>query len=97
MVCFQTKNPNLGKFWSALEWKMFLYFKSIWNILHTAILFNLWPFGTVCGHLVLFPHFGMFGQRKSGNPAFNPLSDLFEKRNCEQAARISHLTHCPKN
>jgi hypothetical protein len=22
MVCFRTKNPNLGKFWRALEWKM---------------------------------------------------------------------------
>jgi hypothetical protein len=30
MVCFQTKNPNLGKFWKALEWKS---------------LFFLWPFG----------------------------------------------------
>jgi hypothetical protein len=24
MVCFQTKNPNLGKFWRALEWIMLL-------------------------------------------------------------------------
>jgi hypothetical protein len=22
MVYFQTKNPNLGKFWTALDWKM---------------------------------------------------------------------------
>jgi hypothetical protein len=22
MVCFQTKDSNLGKFWKALEWKM---------------------------------------------------------------------------
>jgi hypothetical protein len=33
MVCFQTKNPNLGKFWRALEWKMLKYFMAIWNIL----------------------------------------------------------------
>jgi hypothetical protein len=26
MVCFQTKNPNLGKFGRALDWKMFIYF-----------------------------------------------------------------------
>jgi hypothetical protein len=26
-VCFQTQNPNLGKFWRALEWKMLVYFK----------------------------------------------------------------------
>jgi hypothetical protein len=24
MVCFQTKNPNLGKFWRVLQWKMFV-------------------------------------------------------------------------
>jgi hypothetical protein len=26
MVCFQTQNPNLGKFWRALEWKMLVHF-----------------------------------------------------------------------
>jgi hypothetical protein len=26
MVYFKTKNPNLGIFWSALEWKMLVYF-----------------------------------------------------------------------
>jgi hypothetical protein len=26
MVCFKTKNPNLGKFWRALELKMFVDF-----------------------------------------------------------------------
>jgi hypothetical protein len=33
MVYFQTKTPNLGKFWRALEWKIQVYFKVIWNIL----------------------------------------------------------------
>jgi hypothetical protein len=28
---FQTKNPNLGKCWRALDWKN-LYFIAIWNI-----------------------------------------------------------------
>jgi hypothetical protein len=28
----------------------------------TAIWYNLWPFGIVCGHLVYSPHFGMFGK-----------------------------------
>jgi hypothetical protein len=46
MVCFQTKNPNLGKFWRALDWKMFIYFVAIWNI--------LWRFGIVYEHLVHF-------------------------------------------
>jgi hypothetical protein len=39
MVCFQTKNPNLGKFWMALEWKMLLYFMVIWNILRSFGIF----------------------------------------------------------
>jgi hypothetical protein len=30
----------------------------------TAIFYNLWPFGIVCGHLVYFSQFGMFGPRK---------------------------------
>jgi hypothetical protein len=33
MVYFQTKNPNLGKFWRALDWTMLIYFMTIWNIL----------------------------------------------------------------
>jgi hypothetical protein len=35
MVCFQTKNPYLGKFWRALDWKMLRSFMAIWNILRT--------------------------------------------------------------
>jgi hypothetical protein len=35
MVSFQTQNPNLGKFWSALDWKMLIYFMAIWNISQT--------------------------------------------------------------
>jgi hypothetical protein len=39
MVNFQTKNPNLGKIWWALEWKILLYifydhlenFTAIWH------------------------------------------------------------------
>jgi hypothetical protein len=40
MVCFQTKNPNLGKFWRVLDWKKLgifyghlEYFMDIWDIL----------------------------------------------------------------
>jgi hypothetical protein len=64
MVYFQTKNPNLGKFWRALEWKMLVYFMVIWNILR--------PFRIYYGHLVIWyisPRFGIFFcQEKSGNP-----------------------------
>jgi hypothetical protein len=31
-------------------------------------MYILWPFGTVCGHLVNFLGFGMLYQEKSGNP-----------------------------
>jgi hypothetical protein len=34
-VCFQTKNPNLGKFWRVLLWKILVYFL---------------PFGLFYGH-----------------------------------------------
>jgi hypothetical protein len=33
MVSFDTKNPNLGKFWWALDWKELEYFTDIWDIL----------------------------------------------------------------
>jgi hypothetical protein len=70
MVSFQTKNPNLGKFWRALDWKMLTYFMAIWNISHTFGIFYvnvfvhlvhfvfIWyilcSFGTFCVHLVHF-------------------------------------------
>jgi hypothetical protein len=64
---FQTKNPNLGKFWRALEWKMLVYFMTIWNILR--------PFGITYGRLIglvviwyIFPNLVSLGQEKSGNP-----------------------------
>jgi hypothetical protein len=46
MVYFQTKNPNLGKFWRAFELKMLVYFMIFWNILR--------PFGIFYGHLKYF-------------------------------------------
>jgi hypothetical protein len=67
MVCFQTKNPNLGKFWRAIEWKMFVDFITIWN--------NLRPFGVIyCRLLLLVVIWYVFSilvclyQEKSGNP-----------------------------
>jgi hypothetical protein len=48
---FQTKNPNLGKFWRALDWKMLIYVKAIWNTFgHLGHFMSFWyilcPFGT---------------------------------------------------
>jgi hypothetical protein len=67
MVCFQTKNPNLGKFWRVLLWNILVYFMTIWSI--------LWPLEIFYGHLVyfvviwyIFPRFGILDQEKSGNP-----------------------------
>jgi hypothetical protein len=66
-VGFQTKKPNLGKFWRALDWKMFIYFMPIWN--------NLWILGIFYDYLVnfvfiwyIFSGFGIMYREKSGNP-----------------------------
>jgi hypothetical protein len=67
MVCFQTKNPNLGKFWRVLQWKMLVHFMSIWFILRSLKIFN----GSLVYFVVIwyiFPCFGMLYQEKSGNP-----------------------------
>jgi hypothetical protein len=47
---FQTKNPNLGKFWWVLQWKILAYFMTIWSILRLLKIFMviwyiLWSFG----------------------------------------------------
>jgi hypothetical protein len=46
MVYFQTKNPNLGKFWKVLQWKMMVFFMAILSILRPNDIFY--------GHLVHF-------------------------------------------
>jgi hypothetical protein len=83
MVCIQTKNPNLGKFWRALEWKMLVYFTAIWNIFRPFEIFygrlvTLWLFGKFS------PRFGISCHEKSGNPGWVNLSsrtlgELFHK------------------
>jgi hypothetical protein len=39
MVSFQTKNPNLGKSWRALDWKMLIYVYTIRNTSQTFEIF----------------------------------------------------------
>jgi hypothetical protein len=46
MVEFQTKNPNLGKFWKVLQWEMMVFFMAILSILQSNGIFY--------GHLVHF-------------------------------------------
>jgi hypothetical protein len=70
MVCFQTKNPNLGKFWRAFELKIVVYFMVIRNILRSFGVF-LWPFGNVAVIWYIFPRFGILCLEKSGNPVAN--------------------------
>jgi hypothetical protein len=67
---FPTKNPNLGIFWRALEWKKLLYSLAISNILV--------PLGTFYGHFVIMQSFGTLfsalvncGWKKSGNPGLD--------------------------
>jgi hypothetical protein len=68
MVCFLTNNPNLGKFWSTLEWKKLVgifcgyldYIMAIWNI--------LWSFVNLVAIWYICPCFGIFNKEKSGNP-----------------------------
>jgi hypothetical protein len=65
MAYFHSKNPNLGLLWRALEWKILVYFRTIWNI--------LLPFGIFYGILVYFVVIWYFSilvcldQEKSGN------------------------------
>jgi hypothetical protein len=43
MVCFQTKNPNLGKFLRVLQWKMMVYFIDTWSIYSILLYFmDIW-------------------------------------------------------
>jgi hypothetical protein len=44
MANFQTKNPDLGKSWRALQWKMLVRYMYIWSILLL--------FGMFCGHMI---------------------------------------------
>jgi hypothetical protein len=67
MVFFQTKNPNLGKFWKVMRLKIIVFL---------AILCILRPNGVFYDHSVhgvviwyIFSRFGMLCREKSGNPA----------------------------
>jgi hypothetical protein len=51
MVYFQTKNPDCGKLWRGLQWKMLVYYKAIWSIFGYIV----WSFVIFYGYLVYFP------------------------------------------
>jgi hypothetical protein len=66
---------NVGIFYDHLE-----YFTALWCM--------LWPFGTVCGHLVHFSCFGMCGTKKSGNPGGNA-KDYYVENSATRLGEIS--------
>jgi hypothetical protein len=68
MVCFQTKNPNLGKFWRVLEWKMLVYFMDTWSILWSFVIFYGHLVYVVRGNLEYFSPFWYFVPRKIWQP-----------------------------
>jgi hypothetical protein len=61
---FQTKNPNLGKFWRALQWKLMvclhnvylLYFMDIWHT-HIVVVWWFFQFGYVVPAKIWQPWF----------------------------------------
>jgi hypothetical protein len=58
MAYFQTKNPNLGKFW--------LYLLAMEDV---GIFCGHWVYFTAIWYILLFfPRFGTLYQEKSGNP-----------------------------
>jgi hypothetical protein len=60
---------NVGIFYDHLE-----YFTAIWC--------RLFKFGIVCGHLLYFSRFGMFGPRKIWQPWFRAVFCLVTKSRC---------------
>jgi hypothetical protein len=71
MVCFQTKNPNLGKFCRVLQLKMSVYFMEIWSIIRSFSIIYLYSVYFVVIWYI-FSRFGILFQEKSGNPAMDP-------------------------
>jgi hypothetical protein len=70
MVSFVTKNPNLGKFWWALDGKTLIYFRATWNILRT--------FEILYDNMVHFLYrFCIMHQEKSGNPDWMTFDQFF--------------------
>jgi hypothetical protein len=57
---FKPKIPNLDKFWRVLQWKILVYFMTIWSILRPLEIFY--------GHLVYFSPFWYFVPRKIWQP-----------------------------
>jgi hypothetical protein len=68
MAYFETKTPNLDKFWKVLQWNMLVYVVAIWSRYCTAIWYTLWILSSLG---IFISRFGMFYQEKSGSPDTN--------------------------
>jgi hypothetical protein len=69
MAYFETKNPNMGKFWSVLQWKMLVYFVAVWSILQPfGILVTIWY---IFGQMVYFFPLWYVVPRKIWKRCFN--------------------------
>jgi hypothetical protein len=72
---FQTKNPDLGKFLRALQWKVQVHYIHLcpfclfygYLVYFVVIWYILWLFG------ISFPRFGVLCQEKSGKPDVAPI------------------------
>jgi hypothetical protein len=67
---FSNQNPDLGKFWRVLQWKILVFFMSILSTVHILgqnVVFYGHMVHACFGHLVYLSHFGMLHREKSGN------------------------------
>jgi hypothetical protein len=72
IVYFQTKKPNMDKFWRVLRMeKVGIFFGHLVHFM--AIRYLFWPFSNLVDNLVHSPplRFGIWSQEKSDNPANN--------------------------
>jgi hypothetical protein len=63
---FSNQKSQFGYIVEGLEMENVLIFYN--HLKFMVIWYNLWQFDIVCGHLVYFSHFGMFGPRKIWQP-----------------------------
>jgi hypothetical protein len=83
MVCFQTKNPYLGKFCRVLLGKSWYIFMTIWSICGPLEIFYVYlVYFWVIRYK--FSRFGMLYREKSGNP----VQDSYEFRSTDDGSAV---------
>jgi hypothetical protein len=80
MVCFQTKNPNFGKLWRVLQWKMMVYFIDTRSISRSFVIFY--------GHLVVYFPVLVFCTKKN-------LATLAQIRTAKKALFVMNNSFAP--